>query len=300
MKTSRVRIEVGFIGLGTMGSRMAANLIRKDFSVTVHNRTREKEEPLASLGAFRAATPSEAAAGADVIVVIVSDTPDVEEVLFGDNGVAMGARAGSVVVDMSTIDPESTRGFSARLKERGVGMVDAPVSGGSEGAESGTLSIMAGGDPQDFEMARPVLEAMGSNITLIGSSGSGQMTKAINQVIVAGTFLSVAEGMALGKRAGLDMSKVLEAVGAGAAGSWALSNRGPRMLEGSFPLGFKVSLHRKDLRIALRQARILGIDLPATALVAELEDLLIETGFSDQDISAIIAALGLEGRQADE
>lgn len=290
-------VTVAFIGLGTMGSPMASNLVRAGFEVTVHNRTREREVPLQELGASRADSPAEAAAGAEVIVTIVSDTPDVEEVLFGERGVIEGAEDGAVLVDMSTIDPEATRTFAARMLKRGVGYVDAPVSGGSEGARDGTLSIMVGGEDAEVARVRPVLEALGSRITHIGEAGSGQATKAVNQVIVAGTFLAVAEGMLLGIRSGLDMDKVLEAVGAGAAGSWALKARAPRMLERDYPLGFKVALHRKDLAIALASARRQGVSLPAASLVADLEDRLIETGFADADVSAIIEAI--QGRTPD-
>lgn len=289
-------MRIGFVGLGTMGAPMARNLLRAGHDLTVHNRTRAREEPLAGLGARRSATPAEAALGAGAVVVIVSDTPDVEAVLFAPGGVAEGAGPGTVVVDMSTIDPEATAGFAARLAEGGVGLVDAPVSGGSEGAEAGTLSIMVGGDEADVARVRPLLEALGTTITHAGPSGSGQMTKAINQVVVAGTYLAVAEGMALGMEAGLDMERVLAALGAGAARSWVLENRAHRMLAREFPLGFKVSLHRKDLAIALRAAGRVGLDLPGAGLVAEMEERLIAAGFGDEDVAAIVrAVLGLPG-----
>lgn len=284
-------MNIGFIGLGAMGAPMARNLLRKGFAVTVHSRTRAREEPLAALGAAPASTPAEAASGADVVITMVGDTPDVEEVLFGEAGVAQAAPRGAVVVDMSTIDPEATRDFAGRLAERGIRMVDAPVSGGTEGAASGTLSIMVGGEDEDVAGVRPVLEALGKTITHVGPAGSGQMTKAINQVIIAGTFLAVAEGMALGTKAGLDMVRVLEALRAGAAGSWVLEARAPRMLAGEYPLGFKLSLHRKDLAIALRAAERAGVDLPGARLVSGLEDSLLRRGFGDQDMSAIAEAV---------
>lgn len=283
--------RVAFIGLGTMGSAMAANLIRGGFEVTVHNRTRDKERPLAEMGAARAENPASAAARSDIVVIIVSDTPDVEEVIFAPFGVAEGAADGSLVIDMSTIDPESTRMFASRLSEKGIRMIDAPVSGGTEGARAGTLSIMVGGSSGDVAQAMPLLETMGSKITHIGPVGSGQMAKAINQVVVGGTLLAVAEGIVLGTKAGLDMTRVLEALAAGAAGSWSLSNRGPRMLAGEFPLGFRLALHRKDLGIALAAAERLGADLPGTRLVASLEDALIAAGFADSDVSAIVRAV---------
>lgn len=280
-------MKIGFIGLGNMGAPMAANLIRAGFDVAVHNRTREREVPLAELGAARAENPSAAAAGSEAVIVIVSDTPDVRSVLFSPDGVATTIEKGALVIDMSTIDPKDTREFATKLAGQGVGMLDAPVSGGTEGAEQGTISIMAGGSPQDFERALPIFEALGKTITHVGPSGSGQMTKAINQVIVAGTYLAVAEGMALGVRAGLNMEKVLKALSGGSAASWALTNRAPRMIAGEYPLGFKVSLHRKDLKIALAAAEELGADLKAATLVANIEDTLISQGLGDSDIAAI-------------
>ncbi len=266
---------------------MAANVVKAGFKVVVHNRTRDKELPLAELGSERAASPREAAEGSRFVITIVSDTPDVEEVLFGPQGVAEGAAEGSIVIDMSTIDPKATESFAERLESRGLHMLDSPVSGGTEGAESGKLTIMVGGREEVLESARPVLEAMGSKITHIGPSGAGQMTKAINQIVVAGTLLAVAEGVTLGMAAGLDMEKVLSALGPGAAGSWALTNRGPRMVEDHYPLGFKISLHRKDLKIALAVAKGSGLNLRAATLVEEIEERLIAAGFGDEDVSAI-------------
>jgi 3-hydroxyisobutyrate dehydrogenase len=281
-----------------MGAPMAGRLVAAGFSVSAHNRTRDEEIPLERAGAERAASPSEAAGDAAAVITIVGDTQDVESVLFGADGVVDSATPGTLLIDMSTIDPEATREFGSRLERQALRMVDAPVSGGTEGAINGSLSIMAGGSVADVEEARNYLAPLGT-VTHIGPIGSGQMAKAINQVIVAGTFLSVAEGMALGARAGLDMERVLQAVGAGAAGSWALQNRAPRMLAGEFPLGFKVRLHRKDLAIALKTAGDLGIDLPATRLVAKLEDQLVEDGHGDSDISALITGI-LGGSTATE
>jgi len=211
-------MKVGFIGLGTMGEPMVLNLLRAGHQVMVHNRTRAKEEGLAAAGAERADSPKAAACGAEVIVTCVSDSPDVEAVILGEAGVIEGAQAGSVVVDMSTISPKATRRIATALAEKQVQMLDGPVSGGSEGAQKGTLSIMLGGEAEAVAKAMPVLEAMGKTITHVGPIGSGQVTKAINQVIVAGTYLSVAEGLTLGMKAGLDMSQVVKAVGGGAAG----------------------------------------------------------------------------------
>lgn len=280
-------MKVAFIGMGTMGVGMAMNILKAGHELTVHNRTREKEEALAAAGATRAASPLEAADDAEIIVICVSDTPDVEEIILGNKGVIHGAAQGAVVVDNSTISPGATRHMAARLAEKGVDMLDAPVSGGSEGAQNGTLSIMVGGETHVFERALPILEAMGKTITHVGPVGAGQVTKAINQIVITGTYLAMAEGLAIGMKAGLDMDKVLQAIGGGAAASWVLQNRGRYVIENTYPLGFRLSLHHKDLNIALETARELGVTLPATALVAQMENGLIERGFGDDDISAI-------------
>jgi 3-hydroxyisobutyrate dehydrogenase len=282
-------MRVGFIGLGTMGAPMARNVLRAGHDVTVHNRTRSREEPIAELGAARAATPAEATADADVVVTIVSDTPDVEAVLFGPDGVSAGASEGTVVVDMSTISAEATRGFGARLAERSVRLVDAPVSGGSEGAEKGTLTIMCGGDAADVDRARPVLEAMGAKITHVGPLGSGQLTKAVNQVIIAGYFEALAEGMVLAIATGLDTDKVIEAISAGMCRSAVLDMRAVNMINDSYPLGFKLSLHLKDLRIALDEARRAGAELPLAEMVREIEERLVSTrGNEDMSVLATV------------
>ena len=280
-------MKVAFIGMGTMGVGMAMNILTAGHDLTVHNRTREKEETLAASGAKRAASPREAAADAEIIVICVSDTPDVEEIILGDKGVIHGASQGSVVVDNSTISPGATRRMAAKLAEKGVDMLDAPVSGGSEGAQNGPLSIMVGGETPAFERALPILEAMGKIITHVGPIGAGQVTKAINQIVITGTYLTMAEGLAIGMKAGLDMDKVLQAIGGGAAASWVLQNRGRNVIENDYPLGFRLSLHHKDLNIALETARELGVTLPGTALVAQMETGLLERGFGDDDISAI-------------
>jgi len=284
-------MKVAFIGMGTMGVGMAKNILAAGHEVTVHNRTREKEEGLAAEGAVRAASPKEAAAGAEIIVICVSDTPDVEGIVLGDEGVIQGAPQGSIVVDMSTISPAATRRMAEMLAEKGVGMLDAPVSGGSEGAQNGTLSIMVGGEAAAFKRALPILETMGKTITHIGAIGAGQVTKAINQIVIAGTYLTMAEGLTIGMKAGLDMEKVLQAIGGGAASSWVLHNRGQNVINNTYPLGFRLSLHHKDLNIALETARELGATLPATALAAQIENGLIERGFGDDDVSAIARAI---------
>ena len=284
-------MKVAFIGLGTMGGYMALNILKAGHGVTVYNRTREKEEAPAAQGALRAESPAQAAEGAEIIVSIVSDTPDVEEIILGNDGVIHGASPGAILVDMSTISPTATRCMADVLGEKGIKMLDAPVSGGPEGAQQGTLTIMVGGEADDVEKALPILEAMGKTITHVGPIGSGQVTKAINQVIIAGTYLSVAEGLSLGIKAGLDMEKVIKALSGGAANSWVFSNRGVNVVTNDYPLGFRLKFHRKDLRIALDAARELGVIMPGAALVEQLENGLIERGFGDDDVSAVARAI---------
>jgi 3-hydroxyisobutyrate dehydrogenase len=288
--------RVAFLGLGTMGSAMAANLARAGFPLVVWNRTPGRAPELAELGVETADHPADAAGRADLVVVCVSDTPDVEAVLFGTDGIVRGARAGSLVIDCSTIAPSGSWDFAARLREHGIAMVDAPVSGGSEGARNATLTIFVGGDERDVERARPVLSALGRTITHVGPIGAGQAVKAVNQVILAGTYLGVAEGIVLAIKAGLDVEQVVAALGGGAAQSWVLANRSGRMLDNDYPLGFKVALHRKDLGIALDLADQLGASLPITALAAQLESGLVAKGHGDDDVSALARAIrGLSG-----
>lgn len=287
---------VAFLGLGTMGAAMAANLARAGFPVTAWNRTPGRAPDLATLGVTVAATPAEAAAAADIVVLCVSDTHDVEAVLFGPDGVVDGARPGTLIVDCSTIAPSGSWDFAARLRERELSMVDAPVSGGSEGARDATLTIFVGGDAEDVDRARPVLGALGRTITHVGPIGAGQAVKAVNQVILAGAYLGVAEGIVLAIKAGLDVEQVVGALGGGAAQSWVLANRSGRMLDNDYPLGFKLALHRKDLGIALGLADQLGAALPVSALAAQIESGLIAQGHGEDDMSALARAIrGLSG-----
>jgi 3-hydroxyisobutyrate dehydrogenase len=281
------RGRVAFLGLGTMGAAMAANLARAGFAVTGWNRTPGRAAELSELGIGSAETAAQAVSDADIVVICVSDTADVESVLFGQGGVVDGARPGTLIVDCSTIAPSGSWDFAARLGERGLRLVDAPVSGGSEGAKNATLTIFVGGDEADVEHARPVLAAMGRTITHVGPTGAGQAVKAVNQVILAGAYLGVAEGIVLAMKAGLDVEQVVGALGGGAAQSWVLANRSGRMLANEYPLGFKVALHRKDLGIALDLAARLGAVLPVTALAAQLETGLIAAGHADDDMSAL-------------
>lgn len=288
--------RVGFAGLGTMGAAMAANLARAGFELRVWNRTPGRALDLLSLGATEVASPSQLAAACEVVVTCVTDSPQVEEILFGANGLAEGFAEGSLLIDCSTISPASARNFAERLREIGVAMLDAPVSGGSEGAVSGTLTIMVGGEPADLDRGHEVLAAMGRTITHLGPVGSGQIAKAVNQVILCGTYLGVAEGVVLALKAGMDAEQVVKALAGGAAGSWILQNRSGRMIEDVYPLGFKIALHRKDVAISLDLARSTGAVLPVTALAATFEDGLIAAGHGEDDNSALARVVrGLSG-----
>jgi 3-hydroxyisobutyrate dehydrogenase len=284
-------MRVGFVGLGTMGGAMAANAARAGFEVSAWNRTPGRAAELTELGVSMAASPSAVAAASEVVITMVSDTPDVEAVLFGPDGVASGAPAGSLVIDMSTISPSATRDFASRLGRSQVAMLDAPVSGGSEGAKKGTLSIFVGGEAADLARARPVLDCLGTTITHVGPIGAGQAVKAVNQVILAGTYLGVAEGIVLALKAGLDVDQVVAALSGGAAQSWVLTNRSGRMKDNDYPLGFKVALHRKDLGIALSMARELGASLPVSALCEAIEAGLMGQGHADDDMSAVARSI---------
>lgn len=283
--------RIGFIGLGTMGASMAANLVRAGAHLTVWNRTPGRAADLVGMGAREAVSPAEVAAGSDVLVICVSDTPDVEAVLFGAEGVAAGARSGAMVIDCSTISPDATRDFGRRLAEQDVGLVDAPVSGGSEGARLGTLSMFVGGSESDVARATPVLGAMGKTVTHLGPLGSGQAGKAVNQVMIAGAYLGVAEGLILGLKVGLDPAKLVAALSAGGAQSWTLTNRSGRIIADEYPLGFRLALHRKDLGIALEMAGETGVMLPLAMLVAALEDRLLAGGHGDEDMSVLARAI---------
>ena len=280
-------MRVAVIGLGTMGAPMAGHLLAAGHEVTVHNRTRSREEPLAEAGARRAESPAAAAAHAEAVLTCVSDTPDLEHILLGPGGVAEGLAAGGVIVDCSTVSPAATAQLAATLRERGIGLVDAPVSGGSEGAQKGTLTIFCGGTEADVATVTPILEAIGSRITHLGPSGAGQVAKAVNQVMIAGTYASVGEGIALAEAAGLPLPELVEALSAGAAASWVLQNRSGNMVADSYPLGFKLALHRKDLGIALDEAARSGLPMDVAALVAEQEDALMAGGHGDEDVSAL-------------
>jgi 3-hydroxyisobutyrate dehydrogenase len=270
-----------------MGLFMASNLARAGFPLTVWNRTASRADDVVALGATLAETPADVARASDIVVACLTDSPQVEEVLFGDNGLAEGLAKGSLFIDCSTLSPLKAQEFAERLATGGIDMLDAPVSGGSEGAKNAALSIMVGGDEAAFARAGSVFAAMGKGITHLGPVGAGQWAKAINQVILSGVYLGVAEGVTLGLKAGLDVEKVVSAIKGGAAGSWVLENRSGRMIDDDYPLGFKISLHRKDLGIGLELAHSVGASLPVASLAATFEDGLIAQGFGDDDNSAL-------------
>lgn len=293
-------MPLAWIGLGALGAPMAFNLVQAGYRLRVFNRDPSRCEALISAGADQALTPSEAATGAEVLVVCVSDDAAVEAVLLGtpnpefrtdhteSQGAAIhGLAPGSLVIDCSTISPATNRRVAAALGERGIAYIDAPVTGGTEGAKAGTLSVLVGGDAAHLERARPLLEVLGSAITHFGPVGSGQEAKAVNQVLVAGSYAAVAEALSLAERLGLNRSQVVEALKGGAAGSWALEHRSERMINDHYPLGFKLALHRKDLGIALAAAAEQDLELPVSQLVAAMEDQLMEAGHSDLDVSVL-------------
>lgn len=281
-------IHVGFIGPGIMGCPMAINLIKGGHQLRAFARRAEALQRLTAAGAAACASPAEAAAGADIIFTIVSDTPDVEAVLFGKQGVVHGARPGAVVVDMSTISPAATKIFAARLAAQGIEMLDAPVSGGESGAINATLSIMVGGKPAVFERVRPLFECMGKNIVHVGDNGAGQVAKACNQIVVAVTIEAVAEALTFARRNGADPAKVREALMGGFAGSKIMEVHGQRMLDNDFKPGFKVGLHQKDMRIVMETAHQLGLALPAAALVTQHLNALMGSGATDLDSAALV------------
>jgi 3-hydroxyisobutyrate dehydrogenase len=284
---SLVTERVGFVGLGTMGSFMAANLLKAGFPLSVWNRTSSRADEVVALGAERASSPADLARTCGIVVACLTDSPQVEEVLFGSDGLAEGLASGSLFIDCSTLSPLKAQEFAERLSTQGVSMLDAPVSGGSEGAKNATLTIMVGGTDADVERASGVLGAMGRSVNHLGPVGAGQWAKAINQVILCGVYLGVAEGVTLGLKAGLDVERVLSALKGGAAGSWVLENRSGRMIDDEYPLGFKIALHRKDLAIGLSLAESVGAVMPVTVMAAAFEDELIAEGHGDDDNSAL-------------
>jgi 2-hydroxy-3-oxopropionate reductase len=283
--------RLGFIGLGIMGSGMARNLLKAGYDVVVWNRTASKMDPLVAEGAEAAASPANVAEQCDVILICVSDTPDVEAVLLGDEGVIHGVREGALVVDCSTISPIRTKELAEALSEKGAHMLDAPVSGGSEGAAKGTLSIMVGGEAEQVARARPYLEAMGKSITHVGGHGAGQMVKLVNQILVVNGMLGLAEAFLFAEAGGIDLEQALRAVEGGAAGSWALSNRGPQIIARDWRPGFMIDLQQKDLRLILDAAGELGVPVMGCSTTFHLYRALQNRGLGGEGNHALIRAL---------
>lgn len=280
---------VGFVGIGIMGGGMAANLVKAGFEVVVWNRTRSKAEAVD--GASVADSAAEVAGRCDVVLICVSDSPDVIEVVEGYGGVLEGMGPGSLIVDHSTISPSVTRQLAEKVTAAGGAWVDAPVSGGSEGAVNGTLSIMVGGDDSDVARAMPYLEAMGKTITHVGPVGSGQMVKLVNQMLVVINQLAVSEALLFAQAAGLDLDATLRAVTGGAAGSWMLANRGPQMVERDWRPGFTIDLQQKDLRLVLEAADQLGVPALGTSLAFHLYRSLQAQGLGAEGNHAMVKAL---------
>jgi 2-hydroxy-3-oxopropionate reductase len=285
------RPTVGFIGLGIMGQPMALNLVRAGYPLLVHNRTRSKEEPLVSEGASAAESPRALAAACDVVITMLPDSPDVEAVYFGEDGVLADARSGQLLIDMSSIAPAVARSVAAAAFSVGADALDAPVSGGDVGAREGTLSIMVGGSEAAFARARPLFEVLGKTIVRVGEAGAGQTAKACNQILVAVTIEAVSEALVLASKAGVDPERLIEVLSGGLAGNRVMEVRRRNFLEHDFTPGFKLALHHKDLGIALRTARELDVFLPTTAIVDQMLAALEAAGDGGLDHSALLKVI---------
>ena len=294
-------VQIGVIGTGIMGGPMAVNLVKAGFQVTAFNRTAARAEALASEGVTVAKSIAQVGETCSVVITMVPDTPDVLACVEGEVGLAGTMKQGSVLIDMSTVAPGATRELAGRLAAKGIAMLDAPVSGGSWGAQSGTLTIMVGGEQSTFDRCLPVFEGMGKTITLMGPSGMGQTTKLVNQILVAGTVSAVAEALTFAAAQGADLLKTIEAVAGGAAGSWQLANLGPRMAQGDFAPGFMVKLQQKDLRLIQEAAQEAHVPLAVTSLARQYFTALEAMGLGDEGTQAIIKAVekqaGIEARQ---
>lgn len=284
-------MKVGFIGLGIMGRPMALNILKGGFDLTVWARRAESMAPLLEAGAKGAASAAEVAAGCDVVFSMVADAADVEQVALGAGGVAEGARAGLIYVDMSTIAPAAAQSISARLLDKGVTMLDAPVSGGEVGAISGGLTIMVGGDAAAFAKVEPLFARMGRAATLIGGPGAGQVAKACNQILTGVGVLAVAEAFNFARKSGVDAGKVREALLGGFAYSRILENHGQRMLDRNFKPGFKAWMHQKDMNIVMQEAHRLGLMLPSSAATAQLFNAMVGSGMGEEDSVAALKLL---------
>ena len=292
--------KIGFIGLGIMGLPMASNLMKDGFDLVVYNRTLSKCTQLKDKGAVVAENPADVAKNAKVIITMVTDSPDVENLLLGENGIMSTIEEGSIVIDMSTISPKITKELNSKLNSKGCYMVDAPVSGGSWGAIEGTLSIMIGGEKSAYEQCVPLFESMGKNIIYTGESGMGQTTKLVNQILVAGTMNAVAEALVFAAKSGADLEKTIDADGGGAAASWQLNNLAPRIIKGDFDPGFMIKLQQKDLRLVIETAQSMNVPIPGTSLASQMFASLLSKGLGDEGTQALVKAYetlaGVEAR----
>jgi 2-hydroxy-3-oxopropionate reductase len=279
---------VGFIGLGVMGAPMARNLVEAGHPLVVHSRSPEPVEALAGVGADTAPSPREVAERADVVITMLPDSPAVQDVVLGEDGVLAGASEGDLVVDMSTIHPTVSVAIAQAAAERGVAALDAPVSGGDVGAQQGTMSIMVGGEAADFERARPLFEVLGKTIVHVGEAGAGQVVKACNQVVVAVTIAAVSEALVLGSKAGVDPEQILDVLGGGLAGNKVMEMRRRNFLEHDFTPGFRIDLHHKDLNIALESGDAYGVPLPVTGIVQQYMRALRAKGHGGDDHSGLL------------
>jgi 2-hydroxy-3-oxopropionate reductase len=296
-----VMLKVGYIGLGLMGKSIASNILKAGFPVMVHNRSQAAVDELVKLGATRASSPAEVARQVDVVFTNLPDSPDVEKVALGKDGIIEGAHPGLIFVDNSTIKPATARFIAARLAEHNVQSLDAPVSGGDVGARNATLTIMVGGPANALETVRPIFEGMGKTITHIGDSGSGQIAKAANQIMVAAQMVAMAELLVFSQKAGADPQKVVEAIRGGAAQCWTLDQKPPRLFKGNRQPGFKSSMQAKDMNIVMDSAREFGVPLPSAAIHTQLYNAMVEMGLGAQDNSAILAILeSLSGTKLQE
>lgn len=283
--------RIGFIGLGIMGKPMARNLLKANYALTVYSRKREAVEALMAEGALGARSSREVAERSDILITMVTDTPDVQQVLLGSEGVLSRLQPGATVIDMSTISPTATRELAATCREKGIHFLDAPVSGGEGGAIAGTLSIMVGGEADVFTSCLPVFQALGKNIIHVGPSGAGQLVKLCNQIAVAVTNLAMSEALIFAAKAGVNLEKMHQAISGGAAGSWQLTNLGPRIFQRDFAPGFMVKLQQKDLRLVLQEADSMQLALPATSLVHSLFNALETIGSDSEGTQALIKVL---------
>jgi 2-hydroxy-3-oxopropionate reductase len=280
--------KVGFIGLGIMGKPMAHNLMEAGYGLVVYNRSWAAVEELAGKGAETAGSPKEVAEACNTVITMLPDSPQVEEVVTGENGVLEGVTEGTLLVDMSTISPVVTEKLAQKAREMGASMLDAPVSGGETGAEAGTLSIMVGGSQEDFERAKPLFDVMGKTIVHVGESGTGQVVKACNQIVVALTIEAVSEALVLGSKAGASPAKVIQVLSGGLAGNKVMEAKSENFLKHEFNPGFRLELHRKDLGIALAAGREYGVPLPVTAIVDQVLEALVAKGSGGEDHSAML------------